>query len=114
MELGYAFASSKPVKSVKKMNFVSVLANGSIKCREFSSKVDIQGESETDDEVSETREETDESEKHAPPATVNITEGDFVMCEYEGELFPGQVTKVYSEGARAFRTLLVDGGGQKA
>ena len=60
---------------------------GSIKCREFSSKVDIQGESETDDEVSETREETDESEKHAPPATVDITEGDFVMCEYAKESY---------------------------
>ena len=110
MELDNAFASSKPVKSIKKMHFVSVLANGSIKCKEFSSKVDISEESKPDDEVSETREETDESEleewyedackKHAPPATVDITEGDFVICQYEGELFPGQVTKVYSEGAR--------------
>ena len=61
MELDNAFASSKPVKSIKKMHFVSVLANGSIKCKEFSSKVDIPEENKPDDEFSETREKTDES-----------------------------------------------------
>ena len=108
MELDSAFTSYKPVKSIKKMHSVSVLANGSIKCKEFSSKVEVQGETDPDDEISEISDETDDSEleewyesackKHAPPAAVDI--GDFVICQYEGELFPGQVTKVYSEGAR--------------
>ncbi len=107
MELDNAFTSSNPVKSIKKMHFVSVLSNGSIKCKEFSSKVEFQEETDAD-EMSEISDETDESEleewyentcrKHAPPAAVGI--GDFVICQYEGELFPGQVTKVYSKGAR--------------
>ena len=56
-------------------------------------------------EINESTDDSDSDEwydkqcqKHGPPAKVNV--GDFVTYQYEGELFPGQVTKVYSQGVR--------------
>lgn len=99
------FAASTSVDSIKKMHSVSVLANGEIKCKEFTNKVDVQGEAGasgmTESDGSDLDEWYDkECEKSAPQATNEIDEEDFVICRYEGELFPGQVTKVYSQGAR--------------
>ena len=99
------FAASTSVDSIKKMHYVTVLANGKIKCKEFTNKVDIQGEAGasgmTEPDGSDLDEWYDkECEKHAPQVSNEINEEDFVICRYEGELFPGQVTKVYSMGAR--------------
>ena len=99
------FAASTSVDSIKKMHFVTVLANGKIKCKEFSNKVDVQQEGGasgmTDSDSSDVDEWYDkECDKRVPQATNNIDVEDFVICQYEGELFPGQVTKVYSQGAR--------------
>lgn len=107
MELNKFFASSTPVPSIKRMHFVRVLPNGAIKCKEFTNKIEIEETSfeslDLEVESSASESDTDEwydeqCEKLAPPAKVNL--GDFVICQYEGELFPGQVTKVHSEGAR--------------
>ena len=107
MALDKIFSVSTPVPSIKKMHFVTVLLNGSIKCKEFTNKQD-QEETDATHEMPEINESTDESDsdewydkqcqKHGPPAKVDV--GDFVICQYEGELFPGQVTKVYLQGAR--------------
>ena len=78
------------------------LANGKIKCKEFTNKVDIQGEAGASEPDGSDLDEWYDKEcgKHAPQVCNEINEEDFVICRYEVELFPGQVTKVYSQGAR--------------
>ena len=41
----------------------------------------------------------EECSKKAPPAAINI--GEYVLCQYEGELFPGRVSAVHPEGKGA-------------
>ena len=43
------FDSSKPVNSIKKMHFVTVLSNGGIKCKEFTNKLEDQEETDDND-----------------------------------------------------------------
>ena len=79
------------------------MAKSKIKCKESSNKDDVQGEAGagvmTEHDGSDIDEWYDkECEKLRPQVTNETDEEDLVICGYEGELFPSQVTKVYSQG----------------
>ncbi|CAB3984000.1 Hypothetical predicted protein [Paramuricea clavata] len=105
ISLEESFASSTAVKGIKKMHYVTALQDGKIICKEYTRQ-------ECNDDVSQQDSETDESDSDLDkwyddrcqqvalhPVHINVE--DFVICKYEGAVFPGQVTAVYPEGKGA-------------
>ena len=103
ISLEESFASSTAVKGIKKMHYVTALQDGKIICKEYTRQ-------ECNDDVSQQDSKTDESDsdkwyddrcQQLAPHPVHINVEDFVICKYEGEVFPGQVTAVHPEGKGA-------------
>ena len=100
-----SFASSSAVKGIKKIHHVAALSDGKIQCKEYSCK-EVNGDASEEDESDELSSDLDEwydgrCTQLAAEATSIIRVDDFVVCMYEGELFPGQVTNVLAEGKGA-------------
>ena len=117
-EIGLEKSFASSTKAIKKMHFVAALQDGKINCEEYSYK-------ECNDHVSQQDDEDDESDldewyvnrcQQLVSRTVRVNVEDFVVCRYEGEIFPGQVTAVHPEeqGARikCLKSVLVVGDGQ--
>ena len=98
MKLGEIFAYSTPVAGIKRKHFVSVEGSG-IWCKDYSCQLDAEEEalslmsgsclsnSANDSELNEWYDK--ECQKFAPN---QMKEGDYIICRYEGELFPGVMT----------------------
>ena len=97
MKLQEIFTHSTPVAGIKKKHFVSVEGSG-IRCKDYSNQLDADeafplmssswlSNSANDSELNDWYDK--ECQKLAPQ---QVSEGDYVICKYEGELFPGIVT----------------------
>jgi len=106
MGLKDIFSCSTPVFGIKQKHFVAVQDDGTLLCKDYSNQND---ESElcevTSSSINDCSERSDdewyqeECSKIAPPAAINI--GEYVLCQYEGELFPGCVSAVHPDGKGA-------------
>ena len=100
------FAASRPINGIKKKHFVSVLQNGQFLCKDYSKQGD---EDELAQPLQPSEDDLNESEannwynskcERLAPHT-NVTVGDFIICQYEEELFPGRITSIHPDGKGA-------------
>ena len=97
LNLASFFANLKAIKGIKKQHFVTMVNNGQLACKEYSSQVqynNMKSFNESDEMMDISSDWYEDRCQQLAPKPI-FTEGDFVEFIYSGEHFPGMVTFVH-------------------